>query len=73
MRNGKIVEIGDTEEVFTNPQHEYTRELLSAVPIPDPQIARNRRHTEIDTDAFARSHVDATTDGDATEGEGLAG
>jgi peptide/nickel transport system ATP-binding protein len=73
MRNGKIVEIGDTEEVFTNPQHEYTRELLSAVPIPDPQIARNRRHTEIDTDAFARSHVDATTDGEATEGDGLAG
>ncbi|GLQ12129.1 ABC transporter ATP-binding protein [Devosia yakushimensis] len=36
MYRGRVVEIGDTEEVCSNPQHDYTRALLSAVPIPDP-------------------------------------
>ncbi len=40
MYNGKIVEIGATEEVLHNPQHPYTRALLSAVPVPDPTIKR---------------------------------
>ena len=32
MKEGVIVEQGDTEDVLTNPQHTYTRQLLSAVP-----------------------------------------
>ena len=32
MRHGRIVEHGQTEQVFRAPQHEYTRELLDAVP-----------------------------------------
>jgi len=32
MQEGKIVELGDAEQVFEDPQHEYTRELLSAIP-----------------------------------------
>ena len=32
MRRGEVVEIGATEGIFANPQHEYTRDLLSAVP-----------------------------------------
>ena len=32
MHRGTIVEQGDSEQVFTNPQHEYTRSLLAAVP-----------------------------------------
>ena len=40
MYLGKIVEIGETEEVLHNPQHPYTRALLSAVPVPDPTYQR---------------------------------
>ncbi len=40
MYLGKIVEIGETEEVLQNPQHPYTKALLSAVPVPDPTYAR---------------------------------
>jgi peptide/nickel transport system ATP-binding protein len=43
MLRGRIVEIGPCEAIFDNPQHLYTRSLLSAIPIPDPDIERNRR------------------------------
>jgi len=36
MHRGAIVEYGDSEEVFANPRHEYTRTLLAAIPQPDP-------------------------------------
>jgi len=40
MYLGKMVELGETEELLTNPQHPYTRALISAVPIPDPRVER---------------------------------
>lgn len=40
MYRGKIVEIGETEEVLANPLHPYTKALLSAVPVPDPTLKR---------------------------------
>ena len=43
MYLGEIVEIGTRQAVFENPQHPYTKRLLSAVPIPDPQ-RRDMRH-----------------------------
>ncbi len=42
MYLGRIVEMGPTEEVFSRPQHVYTRALLSAIPIPDPTVKRER-------------------------------
>ncbi|WP_084614545.1 ABC transporter ATP-binding protein [Nakamurella lactea] len=42
MYLGEIVEIGDQEQIFTNPLHPYTQALLSAVPIPDPDAKRER-------------------------------
>ncbi|QED46650.1 ABC transporter ATP-binding protein [Cytobacillus dafuensis] len=38
MYAGKIVELAESEELYSNPQHEYTKKLLSAIPIPDPKI-----------------------------------
>ena len=40
MYSGKIVELGETEELLSHPQHPYTRALLSAVPVPDPGYRR---------------------------------
>ncbi|MDE7285706.1 MAG: ATP-binding cassette domain-containing protein, partial [Lachnospiraceae bacterium] len=42
MYQGKLVEIAPTEELFANPQHPYTKALLSAIPIPDPKKERAR-------------------------------
>jgi ABC-type oligopeptide transport system ATPase subunit len=37
------VEPADAESLYANPQHPYTRTLLDAVPVPDPEPARERR------------------------------
>lgn len=45
MYKGDFVEFGEADEVFDNPQHPYTKALLSAIPVPDPTIERNRVRT----------------------------
>ena len=42
MLDGKLVEIGDRDQVIKNPQHDYTKALLSAVPEPDPRLGKQR-------------------------------
>jgi oligopeptide/dipeptide ABC transporter ATP-binding protein len=43
MYQGQIIEIGDSEQIFNEPQHPYTRGLRSAIPIKNPQLAREQR------------------------------
>ncbi|SEO94528.1 peptide/nickel transport system ATP-binding protein [Halogranum amylolyticum] len=42
MYLGEIVETADTNELFDNPKHPYTQALLSAIPVPDPTVSRER-------------------------------
>ncbi|HLG61298.1 MAG TPA: dipeptide ABC transporter ATP-binding protein [Ktedonobacteraceae bacterium] len=43
MYLGKIVELADRDELYAAPKHPYTKALLSAIPIPDPQIEKRRQ------------------------------
>ena len=43
MNRGQLVEIGAAEDVYTNPQDDYTKALLSAVPVPDPRAMKERK------------------------------
>ena len=48
MYLGRIVEIGPRAAIFDNPTHEYTKKLLSAVPVADPNLRRTERTTATD-------------------------
>ena len=42
MYLGNLVEYGETDDIFANPLHPYTKALFSAIPIPDPTVKRER-------------------------------
>jgi len=46
MYLGKIVEMADVDELFADPRHPYTKALLTAIPIPDPSVKRERIYLE---------------------------
>ena len=50
MYLGRIVEIGSVDEVFDNPVHPYTKALLSAIPVPDPEVEAKRERTMLEGD-----------------------
>lgn len=53
MYLGEFVEHGDVDEVFDNPQHPYTQALLSAIPVPDPDIERTRQRVVFDPETMS--------------------
>jgi peptide/nickel transport system ATP-binding protein len=48
MYGGRFVEVADADDIFTAPQHPYTVALLSAVPIPNPALERERRRIRLE-------------------------
>jgi peptide/nickel transport system ATP-binding protein len=57
MYLGDFVEHGDVDEVFDNPKHPYTQALLSAIPVPDPDIERTRTRVVFDPQTMSTKPV----------------
>lgn len=47
MYLGNVVELATSDALFDNPQHPYTKQLISAVPIPDPEVERTRKRLKL--------------------------
>ena len=61
---GKIVEVAPTEELFAHPLHPYTKSLMSAIPIPDPRLEKNKELFVYNKDEhqYDKDHVPSLVD-----------
>ena len=50
MYLGRMVEMGDADEIYNHPMHPYSKSLLSAVPVPDPKVARANKRIVLEGD-----------------------
>ena len=50
MYLGNMVELGESNEIYKNPLHPYTKTLLSAVPVPDPELSKTRQRIILEGD-----------------------
>ena len=57
MYLGKLIEIGGSDEIYHHPAHPYTISLLSAVPVPDPKIARANQRIHLEGDVPSPLHM----------------
>ena len=52
MYLGEIVEYNEVDEIFSNPQHEYTKTLLTAIPLPNPKGREERKKERLDSKKY---------------------
>lgn len=73
MYAGKIVELAESEELYNNPMHPYTKSLLAAIPIPDPRIGADK-HREFNGEGQTERtfNVENTTLVEVKEGHWVA-
>jgi oligopeptide transport system ATP-binding protein len=50
MYLGRLVEVGEATEIMDNPHHPYTKALISAIPVPDPDVERSRKRLVLQGD-----------------------
>lgn len=66
MYLGRIVEMAESEELYANPMHPYTKTLLSAIPIPDPEVEANKKRILLEDNGNGPIH--SAKDGPASGG-----
>jgi len=71
MYLGKMVELAESEELYANPIHPYTKSLLSAIPIPDPEIEVNKKrihlHDELGSPIYSANEKSNDSDFELVE------
>ncbi|MEF2964682.1 ATP-binding cassette domain-containing protein [Paenibacillus sp. M1] len=65
MYLGRIVELAESEELYANPLHPYTQMLLSAIPIPDPEVEANKQRIRMEDHGDGPIHAKNAAGGGA--------